>query len=259
MTTAEVYDMAHKQLNTFHLFAGAGGGILADILLGHNPIGACEIEEYPRNVLLARQRDGILPEFPIWDDVQTLDGRPWRGLVDVVAGGFPCQGVSIANDEAKGLDDDRSGLWYHQKRIISEMEPRIAFVENSPMLIRRGLGRVICDLSEIGYICRWLTWGGHETGSCADGKRIWIYATKANSKRRKTVRTVQTIEPYSTASSKRQFSRAISATWSEEHHTRMRRDTNEMARGMERLKAVGNGQDPFLAATAFSILSEGLI
>lgn len=67
--------MAHKQLRTFHLFAGAGGGILADLLLGHLPVGACEIEPYPRNVLLARQRDGHLPPFPIWGDVALTFGK----------------------------------------------------------------------------------------------------------------------------------------------------------------------------------------
>lgn len=60
------------QLKTFHLFAGAGGGILGDILLGHKTIGAVEIEQYPREVLLRRQKDGILPEFPIWDDINTF-------------------------------------------------------------------------------------------------------------------------------------------------------------------------------------------
>lgn len=57
---------------TIHLFAGAGGGILADGLLGHTPICAVEIEDYPRRILLQRQLDGILPVFPIWDDVKTF-------------------------------------------------------------------------------------------------------------------------------------------------------------------------------------------
>ena len=247
--------MEHNRLRTFHLFAGAGGGELADLLLGHIPVGACEIEPYPRNVLLQRMRDGILPVHPVWDDIRTLDGKPWKGKVDVVAGGFPCQGVSIANDEATGLEDERSGLWSEQKRIISEMEPRVAFVENSSMLVRRGLGRVIRDFSEIGYVCRWVTLGGHETGSCSDGKRIWIYATKADSIGREEVRTVQAFQSRAAGSSKRQFSRAIGATWNEEHHTEMRRNLDEMARGMVRLKATGNGQDPILAAMAWSILS----
>jgi len=91
--------MAHNTLTTFHCFAGAGGGILADLMLGHTPVGACEIEEYPRECLLARQRDGSLPAFPIWDDINTLDGREWRGAVDILAGGFPCQDISSAGKQ----------------------------------------------------------------------------------------------------------------------------------------------------------------
>jgi hypothetical protein len=87
-------------MNELHLFAGAGGGILGGILLGHTPVCAVEIEPYCRKVLLQRQRDGILPKFPIWDDVTTFDGTPWRGKVDVVCGGFPCQDISIAGGGA---------------------------------------------------------------------------------------------------------------------------------------------------------------
>ena len=83
-------------MNELHLFAGAGGGILGGILLGHTTVCAVEIEPYCRNVLLQRQRDGILPKFPIWDDVCTFDGKPWRGKVDIVCGGFPCQDISSA-------------------------------------------------------------------------------------------------------------------------------------------------------------------
>jgi site-specific DNA-cytosine methylase len=82
------------------LFAGAGGGILADILLGHRTIGAVEIEDYPRKILLARQLDGSLPRFPIWDDVTTfrIDNPDTRSYIEwlrersgelVICGGFP--------------------------------------------------------------------------------------------------------------------------------------------------------------------------
>lgn len=87
-------------LYTFHLFCGAGGGVLADLLLGHIPIGAVEIDPYCREVLLQRQRDGLLPAFPIWDDVRTLrldnpDTRPFihhlqrRSEEVAICGGFP--------------------------------------------------------------------------------------------------------------------------------------------------------------------------
>jgi DNA (cytosine-5)-methyltransferase 1 len=170
------YDMAHKQLNTFHLFAGAGGGILADILLGHNPIGACEIEKYPRNVLLARQRDGILPNFPIWDDVCTLDGKPWRGSVDVLCGGFPCQDIAAgsAMHGTKGIKGERSGLWREYKRLIGEMRPKFVFAENSPLLRTRGLGVVLQDLAELGYDARWGKLGAWHVGAAHRRDRLWV-------------------------------------------------------------------------------------
>ena len=167
--------MAHKQLNTFHLFAGAGGGILADLLLGHNPIGACEIEPYPRDVLLARQRDGLLPAFPIWDDVCTLEGKPWRGTVDVLCGGFPCQDISAAGKGA-GITGERSGLWKEYARLIGEMRPRFVFAENSPLLRTRGLGVVLEDLASLGYNARWGVLGARDVGAPHKRDRMWVLA-----------------------------------------------------------------------------------
>ena len=168
--------MAHKQkLRSFHLFAGAGGGILADILLGHEVIGACEIEKYPRDVLLARQRDGLLPEFPIWDDVATLRGEPWRGSVDVLCGGFPCQDISAAGKGA-GITGQRSGLWKEYARLIGEMRPRFVFAENSPLLRTRGLGVVLEDLASLGYNARWGVLGARDVGAPHKRDRMWVLA-----------------------------------------------------------------------------------
>ena len=162
-------------MNELHLFAGAGGGILGGQLLGHTTVCAVEIEPYCREVLLQRQRDGMLPKFPIWDDVRTFDGRDWRGLVDVVCGGFPCQDISCAGKGA-GLAGERSGLWSEFARIIGEVRPRYAFVENSPMLTSRGLGRVLGDLSEMGYDATWCVLGASDVGAPHLRKRIWILA-----------------------------------------------------------------------------------
>ena len=167
--------MAYTKLNTFHLFAGAGGGILGDVLLGHNPIGACEIEPYPRDVLLARQADGHLPDFPIWDDVATLDGNPWRGTVDVLCGGFPCQDISAAGKGA-GITGERSGLWKEYARLIGEMRPRFVFAENSPLLRTRGLGVVLEDLAALGYNARWGIIGAGAIGAPHKRDRMWVLA-----------------------------------------------------------------------------------
>lgn len=168
-------------LRELAIFAGAGGGILGGKLLGWNTVCAVEYAAYPRSVLLARQRDGHLPPFPIWDDVQTFDGRPWRGSVDIVTGGFPCQDISVAG-RGEGITGERSGLWVHMARIIGEVRPRYALVENSPMLTSRGLGTVLGDLSEMGYDAVWGVVGASDAGNSHGRDRIWIIGELADAK-----------------------------------------------------------------------------
>jgi DNA (cytosine-5)-methyltransferase 1 len=163
-------------MNELHLFAGAGGGVLGGILCGHTTVCAVEIEPYCRKVLLQRQRDGILPRFPIWDDVQTFDGKPWRGHVDIVCGGFPCQDISAAGKGA-GIEGARSSMWKHMARIIGEIRPQYAFVENSPLLVGRGLATVLADLAEMGYDAKWCVLGAVDAGAPHRRDRIWILAT----------------------------------------------------------------------------------
>ena len=157
------------------LFAGAGGGILGGVLLGWRTVCAVERDRYAADVLLARQNDGSIAPFPVWDDVRTFDGRPWRGRVDVVSGGFPCQDISLAGKGA-GIEGSRSGLWGDMARIIGEVRPRFAFVENSPALTARGLGRVLGDLAELGYDAEWAVLGADDVGALHRRKRIWILA-----------------------------------------------------------------------------------
>lgn len=165
-------------MNELALFAGAGGGILGGHLLGWRTVCAVEVDAYARSVLLARQRDGLLPRFPIWDDVRTFDGHPWRGSIDVVSGGFPCQDISAAGTGA-GIDGARSGLWVEMARIIREVQPRFAFVENSPMLTSRGLGTVLWDLAALGYDAEWGVLGAADVGAPHERERIWIVAHAA--------------------------------------------------------------------------------
>lgn len=179
---------------TLHLFAGAGGGILGDLLLGHIPVGAVEIEAYPRKVLLARQLDGSLPQFPIWDDVCTFRSdnpdtssyiERLRGIRDglCICGGFPCQDISCAGKGA-GIDGERSGLWREFARIIGEIRPAFVFVENSPMLLIRGATRVIADLAGMGYVGRNGVLGVGDAGGMHQRNRIWILAHSDNRKER---------------------------------------------------------------------------
>lgn len=157
------------------LFAGAGGGLLASHLLGWDTVCAVEIDPYCQRVLAQRQRDGMLPVFPIWDDIRTFDGKPWRGAIDVVSGGFPCQDISSAGRGA-GLAGDRSGLWFEMLRVIGEVRPAYVFAENSPMLRTRGLGVVLEGLAGLGYACAWGVLGAGTVGAPHRRNRMWIVA-----------------------------------------------------------------------------------
>jgi len=302
-------------MNELALFAGAGGGILGGHLLGWRTICAVEWEPYPASVLCARQNDGLLPPFPIWDDVQTFDGHPWRGIVDVVSGGFPCQDISAAGKGA-GIDGERSGMWGEMARIICEVRPRFVFVENSPMLTFRGLGRVLGDLAAMGFDARWGVLGAADVGANHQRDRIWIVGMDRNSNRndertqreicsRKIANTSGVCsEMADTDSAQRQRNECTKRT--HEKHTNINRASelaytqdkryvwwlrsmgatesqyndrgspsngrrewwevepnvgrvaDGVAARVDRLKAIGNGQVPLCAATAWRILSAGV-
>jgi DNA (cytosine-5)-methyltransferase 1 len=278
-------------MNELALFAGAGGGILGGHLLGWHTVCAVEWEPYPASVLAARQNDGLLPAFPIWDDVRTFDGRPWRGLVDVVSGGFPCQDISVAGKGA-GIDGARSGMWAHMARIVGEVRPRFVFVENSPALLTRGLGRVLSDLATLGYDCRWTVLGAADVGAPHKRDRFWLVATDANrflsrNERQKEMPENRRMDQWKTiaehdglagdvadAASKRQpqpweRGHASDCTahsgWKAGHvdhdgewwatEPDVGRVADGVAARVDRLKAIGNGQVPLCAATAWRLLT----
>jgi len=268
-------------MNELHLFAGAGGGILGGMLLGHTTVCAVEIEPYCRKVLLQRQRDGVLPKFPIWDNVCTFDGNPWRGKVDVVCGGFPCQDISAAGKGA-GIEGERSGLWKEMARIVGEIRPRYVFIENSPLLRTRGLSVVLKDLAEMGCDARWGVLGAADIGANHQRNRIWILANPNCTHGKGNECAERTQEKHSNLNSPSQLANTKNQgnVWrnrimdaSKIKHNNRRSQTNGggqwweiepsvgrvvdgVASRVDRLKAIGNGQVPAVAATAFRTLTE---
>ena len=225
------------------LFAGAGGGILGGKLLGWQTVCAVECDPYAARVLVARQNDGSLGPFPIWDDVRTFDGRPWRGIVDVVSGGFPCQDISVAGGGA-GIDGERSGLWSEMARIVSEVRPRCVFVENSPNLIRRGLARVLGNLAALGYDARWRRLSAVEVGAPHRRDRLWLVATDTSRER------------YSSQKDEirsRRIGSELCNWWTTEPE--LGRVAHGVADRMDRLRTLGNGQVPEVARRAWEILT----
>lgn len=241
-------------MNELALFAGAGGGILGSHLLGWRTVCAVEREPYAASVLMQRQNDGILPPFPIWDDVCTFDGRPWRGLIDVVSGGFPCQDISSAGSGA-GIYGERSGLWREMARIIGEVRPRFAFVENSPLLVSRGLTVVISDLAEMGYDAQWGCISASNTNAPHKRDRIWLVAYASGERQQGQGEPFNTINkaPNRYRKTGEPFDVRFRSEWPVEPS--VGRVADGVAARMDRLKAIGNGQVPRVAAAAFTMMS----
>jgi len=96
-------------------------------------VGYVEREAFAAAVLVARMEDQALDRAPVWDDLTTFDGHPWRGRVDLVAAGFPCQPSSHAGQRL-GTADER-WLWPHVARVVREVGPSLVFIENVPGLL----------------------------------------------------------------------------------------------------------------------------
>jgi DNA (cytosine-5)-methyltransferase 1 len=171
-----------KLLDTF---AGIGGFSLGLESSGMETIAFCEIEDYPRKVL-AKNWPGI----PIAKDVTKLnykdevlydDGQEiYRGPIDVISGGFPCQDISVAGNQAGIEEGTRSGLWSECARLLREIQPKYAIYENVTALLSGDSGgwfqRVLSDISEVGYDAEWHCIPASELGAHHHRDRVWIIA-----------------------------------------------------------------------------------
>jgi DNA (cytosine-5)-methyltransferase 1 len=276
-------------MNELALFAGIGGGILGGLLVGHRCVCAVEIDPYCRSVLVQRQNDGTLPPFPIWDDIRTFDGREWQGVVDVVSGGFPCQDISVAGNK-EGITGARSSLWFEMLRVVREIQPAYAFVENSAGLIWNGLDVVLGGLSEVGYDAEWFVLGADDVGANHRRKRCWILAYTKSKRRKKRFLServkkkkpniggsyqnvsnaglygleqrfgqlpeVNEVERVGTFNIGRVPEYAKREWWSVEPD--VGRVVDGISHRLDRLKGLGNAQVPLCAACAWTILFQNI-
>ena len=130
-----------------------------------------------------------LHRAPIWDDIMSLDGHQFYGHIDIIFGGFPCQDISIAGN-GKGLDGERSGLFFEIMRLAKEIKPSFIFLENVPAITSRGGLRVVNEVAEMGYDCRWCVISAASVGAKHRRERWFLlahandYGSSANSNRR---------------------------------------------------------------------------
>ena len=244
-------------MNELALFAGAGGGILGGRLLGWRTICAVESDPYCCKVLAQRQDDGVLDPFPIWNgDIRDFDGRPWRGVTDVVTGGFPCTDISLAGKGA-GIRGPESGTWVEMARLLREIRPRYVLVENSPMLTSRGLGVVLGDLASLGFNAEWGVLGANASPIGAPQKRdrIWILAmADPHDRDGESIGSPRRVGRGLGASETLCPDLARGVDWPDEP------DVGRVAPGVasrvDRLRALGNGQVPAVVRLALLILGE---
>lgn len=176
-------------LHELSLFSGYGGFSLGLRLAGLEirTIAYCEIEPYCQEIIKARIRDGLLDDAPIWDDIRTLRGEQFRGLVDIITAGFPCQPFSTAGRRRAQADD--KNLWPKTAQVISDVRPQFVLLENSGIHLRVGRQpayayTVLADLARLGYVGVWGVMGASDVGAPHRRKRWWCLATNAHDNRR---------------------------------------------------------------------------
>jgi len=256
-------------VNELALFAGAGGGLLASKwLLGWRTVCYVENTAYPVAVLKARIRDGLLDDAPIWDDARTFDGRPWRGCVDIITAGFPCQPWA-AGGKNWGEDDPRN-LWPDTLRIIGETKPTWILLENSPNLLQFSykrnrppyIERIIAELARLGYVGRWGCLSAGAIGLDHKRRRLWIVAHATDQGREIVLRMHQKNCPARDAK-QTIASVALESVWN--RLSRLEERLGEpsvfgtddgMAHRVDRLAAIGEGQVPAVVRVAWELLTE---
>ena len=160
------------------LCSGAGGLDLglAIAIPGYRPVGHVERETFAAATLVARMEDASLDRAPVWDDIGTFDGRPWRGAVDIVTAGYPCQPFSVAG-KRRSTDDPRH-LWPHVARIIDEVRPPFVFLENVAHHLRLGFPEVASGLVGMGYRLAAGLFTAAEVGAPHRRERLFILAIR---------------------------------------------------------------------------------
>jgi DNA (cytosine-5)-methyltransferase 1 len=236
-------------MNGLSLFSGIGG---LDVALSDwvKPIAYCEIDSYCQGVLLSRMADEMLPDAPIWDDISTFQGLYFNGNVDIIYGGFPCQDISIAG-HGKGLEGGRSGLFFQIVRLAKEIKPKFIFLENVPAITSRGGLRVVREITEMGYDCRWCVISAASVGAKHLRKRWFLLAYSQSERLHERGQSI--------GAAKRQPGFENHIEYAEqykepENKLEMVGMVDDIPYRLDRIKSLGNAVVPAQAKEAFKIL-----
>ena len=246
------------------LFTGLGGGIYGSIILGWETVAYVEKDKYCQKVLRQRIQDGWFDQGEIYDDIAEFNKHhayKYSGLIDVLTGGFPCQPHSVCG-KREGTSDERY-LWHEIKKTIEIIRPARLFFENVRGLLSDAAIINVCRIIEgLGYqLSAPLLLGSDDCGNIHERKRVWIYATDpaqqpGNVCEFKPAKRKKQPAPKLRNSNKQSFASADELLRS----TAVPKPIfygmdDELPEWRKRLKAIGNGQDPIVMATAYQLVS----
>lgn len=225
-----------ETIKEFHLFAGIGGGIYGGELLGHKCCAGVEIMPYAQSVLNQRQKDGWMPDFPIYGDLCSLNGTEFKGQFDVLCGGFPCQAFSTA---AHGKNIKEKNLWGEMLRFVQESEAPVVFAEN---VVLRAIEKAKEDLENVGYKVVRCRLSCSDLGADHQRNRFWLLAVKDENVFAKIASHINSLPVLD------------GEFWASDISEVGGEVSNGHKERRKQLLGVGNAQSPFVVASAFRIL-----
>ena len=248
-----------KELPTVISFCSGYGGIERGIKLAgveHRVIAYVEIEAFAIANLVAKMESGQLDPAPIWTDLKTFPAHLFRGAVDIITGGYPCQPFSAAG-QRKGEDDPRH-LWPTIREHVKTIRPDRCFFENVEGHISLGLSSVISDLEEDGYGAAWGIFSAREVGAAHQRKRVYNLADSSSARTQTWLPGQEHREKRHAGkpnnSCNKQDGRKGCSQWSVE--PRVGRVVDGCADRVDRIRLLGNAVVPQTAAKAWKILGE---
>lgn len=239
------------------LFTGGGGGVLGTKLLGWEVVGYVEWNEHCQRVIRQRIEDGILDRAPIFSDIRAFANSgysaAYKGMVDVITAGFPCQPFSVAGKQQ--AEDDSRNMWPATRDCICDIRPREVLLENTPGLLTLDyIRRIFGDLAEMGYDAEWGVLGAGHLGAWHLRERVWVLATdtrqdgiQGDIKREIPWQQIVPWEQDVRRLEDLQGRPSIPAPL-------IRGTCDGVADYVQRISAIGNGQVPIVVASAWEIL-----
>ena len=166
----------YRPIQGLALCAGFGGLELGLSIAEprHRTVCYVERETYPAATLVARMEDQSLDHAPVWSDLKTFNGRPWRGKVDILTAGYPCQPFTFSGLR-QGAADPRH-LWPDVARVIEEVQPHTVFCENVEGHLSLGFSEVASNLQDMGFSVKAGLFSAYEVGAAHQRRRLFMLA-----------------------------------------------------------------------------------